>query len=120
LNQCQTRHRRDHPDPVIRPGVNEHHRGRRQPVTEKYSPAFRFGHGLATTEPFRSQSWETIEPDVRQLWEEKNPGTWEQLKDAVRFSWERVRGAREPRRTCLEGTRRQYCRLVLSRGLGGG
>ena len=61
---------------------------------EKYSPAFRFGHGLATTEPFRSQSWETIEPDVRRLWEEKNPGTREQLKDAVHFSWERVRGAR--------------------------
>jgi hypothetical protein len=63
------------PTQVMRPGVNEHHGGRRQPVTEKYSPAFRFGHGLATTEPFRSQSWETIEPDVRQLWEEKNPGT---------------------------------------------
>jgi uncharacterized protein (TIGR02271 family) len=61
---------------------------------EKYSPAFRFGHGLATTEPFRSQSWEAIEPDVRRLWEEKNPGTWAQLKDAVRFSWERVRSAR--------------------------
>ena len=61
---------------------------------EKYSPAFRFGHGLATTEPFRSQPWETIEPDVQRLWEEKNPGSWAQLKDAVRFSWERVRGAR--------------------------
>jgi stress response protein YsnF len=61
---------------------------------EKYSPAFRFGHSLATNEPFRSQSWGTIEPDVRRLWEEKNPGTWAQLKDAVRFSWERVRGAR--------------------------
>jgi stress response protein YsnF len=61
---------------------------------EKYSPAFRFGHSLATNEPFRSQSWGTIEPDVRRLWEEKNPGTWEQLKDAIRFSWEKVRGAR--------------------------
>ena len=61
---------------------------------EKYAPAFRFGHSLATNEPFRSQHWETIEPDVRRLWEEKNPGTWEQVKDAIRFSWERVRGAR--------------------------
>jgi stress response protein YsnF len=61
---------------------------------EKYSPAFRFGHSLAANEPFRSQRWETIESDVRQLWEEKNPGTWEQLKDAIHFSWERVRGAR--------------------------
>ena len=61
---------------------------------DKYSPAFRFGYGLAANEPFRSQPWETIEPDVRRLWEEKNPGTWGQLKDAVRFSWERVRGSR--------------------------
>ena len=61
---------------------------------EKYAPAFRFGHSLAMNEPFRSQRWETIEPDVRRLWEEKNPGTWEQLKDAVHFSWEKVRGAR--------------------------
>ena len=52
---------------------------------EKYSPAFRFGYGLAANEPFRSQPWETIEPDVRRLWEEKNPGSWGQLKDAVRF-----------------------------------
>jgi hypothetical protein len=41
-----------------------------------------------------SQPWETIEPDVRRLWEEKNPGPWEQLKDAVQFSWERVCGMR--------------------------
>jgi stress response protein YsnF len=61
---------------------------------DKYSLAFRFGYGLAANEPFRSQPWETIEPDVRQLWEEKNPGTWGQLKDAVRFAWERVRGSR--------------------------
>ena len=61
---------------------------------DKYSPAFRFGYGLAANEPFRSQPWETIEPDVRRLWEEKNPGTWGQLKDAVRFSWERARGSR--------------------------
>ena len=61
---------------------------------EQYAPAFRFGHSLAATEPFRRQRWETIELDVRRLWEEKNPGTWAQLKDAIQFSWERVRGAR--------------------------
>ena len=62
---------------------------------EKYAPAFRFGHDLATTEPFHSQRWETIEPDVRRLWEEKHPGTWAQLKDAIYGSWEGVCGARE-------------------------
>jgi Domain of unknown function (DUF2382) len=58
---------------------------------ERYSPAFRYGHSLASNEPFHSQSWATIEPDARRLWEEKNSGSWDQIKDAIRFSWETVR-----------------------------
>jgi uncharacterized protein (TIGR02271 family) len=68
---------------------------------ERYSPAFRYGYSLASNEPFRSQSWSTIESDARRLWEEKNPGTWEQVKDAIRFSWEKVRSASQPRWVCL-------------------
>jgi hypothetical protein len=87
---------------------------------EPDAPTFHCGHGLAATEPCRRQRWETIEPDVRRLWEAKPPGTWAQRKDAVRFSWERVRGARSPRRTCRGRARRQCCRLVLSRDGRGG
>ena len=47
---------------------------------ERYSPAFRYGYSLASNEPFRSQSWATIEPDARRLWEEKNPGSWERYQ----------------------------------------
>ena len=61
---------------------------------ERLEPAFRYGHSLGTKEPFRSQEWSTIEPDIRRLWEEKNPRTWDEVKDAVQFAWQRVRGVR--------------------------
>ncbi len=61
---------------------------------ERLDPAFKYGHSLGTKEPFRSQDWSTIEPDVRRLWEEKNPRTWDEVKDAVHYAWQRVRGVR--------------------------
>lgn len=61
---------------------------------ERLDPAFRYGHSLGTKEPFRSQDWATIEPDIRRLWEEKNPRTWDDVKDAVHYAWQKVRGVR--------------------------
>ncbi len=61
---------------------------------ESLTPAFRFGHSLATKEPFRSSPWTAVEGDARRLWEEKNPGTWDQNKAVVRYAWEDVRSAR--------------------------
>lgn len=59
---------------------------------ERYAPAFRFGYKLATTEPFRSQSWAEVEPSARELWEDKNPGSWPQYENAVRYAWSTVTG----------------------------
>lgn len=59
---------------------------------ESLRPAFNYGYGLATREPFRSHSWSAIEADARRLWEMKNPGTWEQHKDIIQYAWARVRG----------------------------
>jgi len=61
---------------------------------DSLTPAFRFGHGLATKEPFRSSPWTAVEEDARRIWEEKNPGTWDQNKAVVRYAWETVRNAR--------------------------
>jgi len=61
---------------------------------EHLTPAFRFGHGLASREPFRSSPWSAVEADARKIWEEKNPGTWDQSKAVVKYAWERVRNAR--------------------------
>jgi uncharacterized protein (TIGR02271 family) len=61
---------------------------------ESLAPTFRFGHGLATREPFRSSPWSAVESDARRIWEEKNPGTWDQSKAVVKYAWESVRNAR--------------------------
>ncbi len=61
---------------------------------ESLAPSFRFGHGLATREPFRSSPWTAVEADARRIWDEKNPGTWDQSKAVVKFAWESVRNAR--------------------------
>ncbi len=61
---------------------------------ESLAPTFRFGHGLASREPFRSSPWTAVESDARRIWEEKNPGTWDQSKAVVKYAWESVRNAR--------------------------
>ncbi|HEY7188338.1 MAG TPA: hypothetical protein VH436_17400 [Vicinamibacterales bacterium] len=61
---------------------------------DSLTPAFRFGHGLATKEPFRSSPWPAVEKDAQRIWEEKNPGTWDQSKPVVKYAWEAVRNTR--------------------------
>lgn len=61
---------------------------------ESLAPTFRFGHSLATREPFRSSPWSAVEADAGRIWEAKNPGTWEQSKAVVKYAWENVRNAR--------------------------
>jgi len=61
---------------------------------DNLAPAFSFGYGLATREPFRSSPWSAVEADSRRIWEEKNPGTWDKNKAVVKYAWERVRSAR--------------------------
>ena len=61
---------------------------------ENLAPAFHFGYGLATREPFRSSPWSAVEADSRRIWEERNPGTWDKNKAVIKYAWERVRDAR--------------------------
>jgi uncharacterized protein (TIGR02271 family) len=61
---------------------------------DNLAPAFHYGYGLATREPFRSSPWSAVETDSRRIWEEKNPGTWDKNKAVIKYAWERVRNAR--------------------------
>jgi hypothetical protein len=65
---------------------------------EKYAPAYRYGHDLASDKRYSGKDWSTFESDARRDWETRNPGqsTWEDVKDAVRYAWDTVRG-RTPR-----------------------
>jgi hypothetical protein len=59
---------------------------------DECSPAYRFGHSLATHDTFRGRDWSSIESDARRRWEERNQGTWERFKDTIRYAWDRARG----------------------------
>jgi stress response protein YsnF len=60
---------------------------------EQFTPAYRYGHGLASRGNHSDSDWTTVEQHARRGWEEKNQGTWEEFKEAVRQGWHRVRGA---------------------------
>ncbi|MFO1431716.1 MAG: YsnF/AvaK domain-containing protein [Candidatus Competibacteraceae bacterium] len=57
---------------------------------EQVAPAYRFGRNLHSSERYRSVDWNTVEPEARHMWEQRNPGTWENFKNSVRFGWDRM------------------------------
>ena len=61
---------------------------------DQYSPVFRYGEALGTSERYRGQDWDTVSTSARRDWEERNPGTWDEFKDSIRYAWERATGKR--------------------------
>jgi stress response protein YsnF len=54
---------------------------------EHYEPAYQYGYQLRNHDRYRNRDWSEVEGDVRNSWEERNPGTWERIKDAVRYAF---------------------------------
>jgi len=59
---------------------------------DQYTPAYRYGYTLATTDRYSDYGWDRLEPEAKRYWEERNPNTWERFKDSIREAWDRVRG----------------------------
>lgn len=61
---------------------------------EKYEPAYRYGHTLATDTRYAGKDWTAFESEARRNWETRHPGqgAWDDVKDAVRYAWDRARG----------------------------
>lgn len=57
-----------------------------------YEPAYKFGSEMRVDESFDADEWSSVEPNAKQTWEAKNPGTWDRFKDAVKHAWERATG----------------------------
>lgn len=53
--------------------------------------AYRFGQNLASHPAYRDLSWKEVEPEARDLFEQKNPGRWSEFEDAVRYGYEHTR-----------------------------
>lgn len=58
---------------------------------DQYAIAYRYGHMLASLPRYQQGSWEELEPDMQQRWDESISGAWESVRDAVRFAWERAK-----------------------------
>lgn len=65
---------------------------------DEYEPAYRYGYDLATSEYYRDQSWDDIEPEVRRNWQEQTDSPWEAFRDAVRHAWREATGGSGPDR----------------------
>lgn len=55
---------------------------------EHYEPAYMYGGQLRGYENYRGWDWDRVEPEARQAWEQRNPGTWDRIRDAVHYGWE--------------------------------
>jgi len=80
---------------TFRPTFEKHyksHYGKGDVSLEEFTPAYRFGHSLATDERYRTGDWVTVEPEARKHWEAKNEGTWAEFKDAIHHAWDKARG----------------------------
>ena len=78
-----------------RPKFEKHFKsnyGKTGVTLEEFTPAYRFGHALATDAHYRSGDWATLEPEARKHWEAKNEGTWAEFKDAIHHAWDKARG----------------------------
>lgn len=65
---------------------------------DEHSHGYRYGMTLADHEPYRSRTWESVEPEAERGWEAHNKGTWDRFKDSVREGWNRMRGEGEEER----------------------
>ncbi|MFL6709842.1 MAG: YsnF/AvaK domain-containing protein [Massilia sp.] len=60
---------------------------------QDYTPAYSYGSTMAANEQYRGKAWNDVEPNLRQDWESRNPGSaWDNFKAAVRHGWEKITG----------------------------
>ncbi|WP_133718835.1 DUF2382 domain-containing protein [Methylocaldum gracile] len=81
-------------DADFRQHYSTHFGNQGQPY-DRYLPAYRFGHALGSDPAYSGKDWAALEPDVRRVWEKKQPSSkWDQMKNAIHYAWERARGHR--------------------------
>lgn len=59
---------------------------------DQYQPAYEFGTSLFSDTRYKGNDWNSIQTNVQQNWEQKNPGTWDQFKDSIQYAWGKVSG----------------------------
>lgn len=60
---------------------------------EQYEPAYRYGYTLNENPTYQGRDWATIEPQIRQDWETRQPNTWDRFKNSIRYAFDKSTGA---------------------------
>ena len=56
---------------------------------EECKPAYVYGCELARE--CRGSDWNAVEPQARNTWEQRHPGTWDRVKNAARYAYDRAK-----------------------------
>lgn len=60
---------------------------------EQYAPNYRYGYNLSSDKRYAGKDWNSIQSQVRQGWESKNPGgKWDDFKDSIKYAWDKATG----------------------------
>ncbi len=81
----------DHTDASVEPAFRKHYEAapsRNDYSYEQAAPAYHYGYNLAHDKRYHGRKWEDIEPEARQNWEARNPGTWDSFQEAVHHGWD--------------------------------
>ena len=62
------------------------------PRYDECRSAYGYGCELGSNARYSGRDWSGIEPEARQEWESRQPGTWDQFKEPIRYSWDKARG----------------------------
>jgi uncharacterized protein YrrD len=63
---------------------------------EEHEPGYRYGWEMASRPEYRTRSWSTAEPELRQDWEHRHHDRpWDRVVDAIRDAWDDVTGRDE-------------------------
>lgn len=60
---------------------------------DEYMPAYSYGSTMAANERYRGRAWNDVEPNLRQDWESRYPGSaWDKFMAAVQHGWQKITG----------------------------
>jgi hypothetical protein len=52
-----------------------------------YRPALKYGYELSYDDNYDSDDWDEHEDDIRDRWEDTNPGTWDEMEPLIKHGW---------------------------------
>jgi hypothetical protein len=59
---------------------------------ESYRSAYHYAESWSDDPRVQGKSWDEVEDELHQDWEQSHPGTWTRYREAIRYGWDKTRG----------------------------